>query len=206
MLKLRDIMTQDVVVVSSDMTLRRALELFAQRHITGAPVVEGKRVVGVVSASDLLTFVATTSEESEAIEPSTRRAEEWDELSKEEAAGLPDVEEEDDDEPSGSYFTELWSAPGPDAEAQLKEGPLGAHDVFEEHTVEEAMTREVCQLAPDASVTVAADYMRRANVHRILVLSGGELAGIVTTMDITRAVADRKIAARTYVFSRKVGG
>jgi CBS domain-containing protein len=199
MLKLQDIMTRDVTVVASDMTLRRALELFAQRHITGAPVVEGKKVVGVVSATDLLSFVATMSEETEDSESAAQRTETWDELSEEDASGLPELDEED--EAAGSYFTELWSAPGPDAESQLREGPLGAHDVLEEHTVEEAMTREVCKLSPDDSVTAAADYMRRANVHRILVLKGRELLGIVTTMDITRAVADHKLSARTYVFN-----
>jgi CBS domain-containing protein len=198
MLKLRDIMTRDVFTVSSDMTLRRALELFAQRHITGAPVLEGAKVVGVVSASDLLTFVADTGEEAEG-EHAAPRADTWDERTEAEDRGLADIEE--DDEAGGTYFTELWSAPGPDAESQLEEGPSGVHDVLEAHTVEEAMTREVCHLNPEATVTAAADYMRRAGVHRILVLKAGELEGIVTTMDITRAVADHKLSARTYVFN-----
>lgn len=199
MLKLQDIMTRDVTVVASDMTLRRALELFAQRHITGAPVLEGKKVVGVVSATDLLTFVATLGEESEESESTAQHTEAWDELSEEDAGELPEIDEDDED--AGSYFTELWSAPGPDAESRLREGATGGHDVLEEHTVEEAMTRDVCKLSPDDSVTAAADYMRRANVHRILVLKGRELRGIVTTMDITRAVADHKLSARTYVFN-----
>jgi CBS domain-containing protein len=96
MLKLQDIMTRDVTVVASDMTLRRALELFAQRHITGAPVLEGNKVVGVVSATDLLTFVATVSEETEEAESTTNSTDAWDELSEEDASGLPDVDEEDE--------------------------------------------------------------------------------------------------------------
>lgn len=203
MLKLRDIMTRDVVVVPEDMTLRRALELFAQRHITGAPVVNGKTVVGVVSTMDLLAFVASAPETDEETEDAGRRAEGWDELTPEETANLPELAEED--LPTATYFTELWSAPGPRAEAQLREGVSAAHDVLEEHTVDEVMTRDVVALPPDTAVPAAADYMRRAHVHRILVLCKRELEGIVTTMDITRAVAEHKLTVRTYLFPRGRG-
>ena len=43
MLRLRDIMTTDVVTVSPESTIREAMELFASRHISGAPVVAGNR-------------------------------------------------------------------------------------------------------------------------------------------------------------------
>lgn len=59
MLQVQDIMRTDVVTVSASATLREAAELFARRHIGGAPVVDGRRVVGVVSASDILTFAAS---------------------------------------------------------------------------------------------------------------------------------------------------
>ena len=51
MLALRDIMTADVVTVSPQTTLREAMELLAQRHLSGAPVVSGGELVGVVSAT-----------------------------------------------------------------------------------------------------------------------------------------------------------
>src|SRR5450759_2014620 len=52
MLKVRDIMTTDVVTVTPHTTLRDAIELFAKRHVSGAPVIDGVEVVGVVSTSD----------------------------------------------------------------------------------------------------------------------------------------------------------
>jgi hypothetical protein len=58
MLRLRDIMTTGVITVTPDTTLREAMELFAEHHISGMPVMEGTRVVGVVSASDVLAFAA----------------------------------------------------------------------------------------------------------------------------------------------------
>ena len=56
MLKLRDIMTRDVVSAAPDLTIREAMELLSERHVSGAPVVDGGKVVGVFSASDLLAL------------------------------------------------------------------------------------------------------------------------------------------------------
>ena len=78
---------------------------------------------------------------------------------------------------------------------------------LEEHTVSEAMTRTpVHALTPDIFVTIAADYMRRAKIHRVLVMKGQRLLGVVTTTDITNAVADGKLTAHTYVFDRLPAG
>jgi CBS domain-containing protein len=44
--------------------------------------------------------------------------------------------------------------------------------------------------------------MRQYGVHRVLVVTRGRLVGLVSAMDITRAVADRKLTAHTYVFEK----
>ena len=51
-------MTQDVVSATPDMTIRDAMQLLSERHLSGAPVIDGGKVVGVFSASDLLGFLA----------------------------------------------------------------------------------------------------------------------------------------------------
>jgi CBS domain-containing protein len=51
----------------------------------------------------------------------------------------------------------------------------------------------------------AAEQMRSADVHRLLVMEEGRLLGIVTTMDIVRAVAENRFVRRTYVFDRGRG-
>ena len=58
MLRLRDIMTRDVVSAAPDMTIRDAMELLSERHVSGAPVVDGGKVVGIFSATDLLDLLA----------------------------------------------------------------------------------------------------------------------------------------------------
>jgi CBS domain-containing protein len=58
MLRVRDIMTTDVVTLSPDLSLRDAMALLTRRHISGAPVVSAGRVVGVASLTDFADFAA----------------------------------------------------------------------------------------------------------------------------------------------------
>ena len=146
MLKLRDIMTTPVVSAAPDMTLREAMALLADRHISGAPVVSGGRVVGVFSSTDLLAYIA----------------------------------ELDDAQPSVSF--------------RRRQTPL------EELTVAEVMTRGAKSLPSDCSIDLAAAFMQRAQIHRVLVMDGEQLLGIVTTTDLAKAVAEHRIGTRTYVF------
>jgi CBS domain-containing protein len=44
--------------------------------------------------------------------------------------------------------------------------------------------------------------MQKYGVHRVLVVSHGKLVGIVSAMDIAKAVADAKLVNRVYVFNR----
>ena len=180
MLRLRDIMTTDVVTVGPQATLREALDLFAMRRVSGAPVVDGGRVVGVVSASDLLAFQASTPP----VPTATEEPAPW-----EEDAEPPGWES--DDEPAARYFSDTWNTLGPDSVERFAETATPEWDLLAEHTVAEIMTRRVIALGPEAEVTQAADRMRRAEVHRVLVMEKGALVGLVTTTDIMRAVAEK---------------
>ncbi|HKG90925.1 MAG TPA: CBS domain-containing protein [Gemmatimonadaceae bacterium] len=194
MLRVRDIMTADVVAVSPELSLRDAMELLAKCHVSGAPVVAAGRVVGVISATDLMAFAASTPGVP------TERLEQagWDERDE----GLAVVDAEEEQLPS-YYFSDLWADAGADVGQRFErtEGP--EWNVLEEHTVAEAMTASpVFSLPPTATVTEAAERMRHAGVHRLLIMEGEALRGIVSAMDITRTVADHGLAARRYVFNR----
>lgn len=54
MLRVRDIMTTDVVTLSPEATLEDAERCFADNRIGGVPVVRDGKVVGIVSKSDLV--------------------------------------------------------------------------------------------------------------------------------------------------------
>lgn len=149
MLKLKDIMTRDVVRTAPDMTLRAAMELLSERHVSGVPVVDGGKVVGIFSASDLLAFLTDLNDTTPSI-TFRRRS--------------------------------------------------GRRTPLEDVTVDEVMTRKVQSLPPDCSVDEAAVLMEERQIHRVLVMQGDVLLGIVSTFDVAKAVAEHRIRSRTYVF------
>ncbi len=188
MLRLRDIMTTDVVTLSPELTLRDAMALLASRHLSGAPVVAGGKVVGVISATDLMEFTASLPGVP------TRRAEpdevdDWQ---------VPALELGEDEVPE-AYFAEMWEDAGADASTRVSETEGPEWNALDEHTVAEAMTRSLFTLPPGTAVEFAAYRMRAIGVHRALVMQGDILVGIVTTKDIANAVADRKLTTRTFV-------
>ena len=56
-MKVKDIMVKDVVTLSPDDTFYDIVDLFAEKKISGAPVVEKGNVLGLVSESDIMKFV-----------------------------------------------------------------------------------------------------------------------------------------------------
>ena len=117
------------------------------RLVSGAPVVHVGRPIGMVSAADLLEFIAALPADPEAV-----------------SGGLE-------------------------------------HGILDDHTVEEAMTRgPLTTISPDAPASRAAELMQAEDVHRLPVVEDGKLVGIITTTDLVKAVADRKLSYRTFVF------
>lgn len=75
------------------------------------------------------------------------------------------------------------------------------HGILDDHTVDEAMTPgPLTTIAPDAPASRAAEIMQQQHVHRLPVVEDGKLIGIITTTDLVKAVADRKLSYRTFVF------
>ncbi|MEX2180297.1 MAG: CBS domain-containing protein [Gemmatimonadaceae bacterium] len=189
MLRLHDIMTRDLVTLSPEHTLREAMSILTSKHISGAPVVSGQNVVGVVSLTDLADLASSAP----GVPTEHPEQAEWGEF--DEPVDLPEGEE-----PPSSYFQRLWDDAGAEVGERMAapEGP--EWDALQEHTVGEAMTRDIQWLVPERSVEEAAQFMRNASIHRVLVIEDGKLLGMVTTKDIADAVADHKLSTRTYVF------
>jgi CBS domain-containing protein len=189
MLRLRDVMTTDVATLDSGSSVRDAMELLARHHISGAPVVEGRRVVGVVSATDLLAFAAEITGGAAPGEPPPAVQTE------EEPAGP------DGDEPLASWFTTMWDDDGADAAVRFSSARGPEWNLLEQHTVAEVMTAgRLVSLPSTALLTEAADTMTRESIHRILVMDGDRLLGIVTASDINKMAAEGKLGKRVYTF------
>ena len=196
MLRIRDIMTTDVITLDPNLTIREAMDVLTSKRISGAPVMAGDEVIGVVSATDLLQLAA-------AVPGVPTEREHRPELLDDEQQGEATEPDLRDDGPAALFFTDLWDDAGATVVERMAMPETAEWNALEEYTVSEAMTRApIHSLTPDTFVTIAADYMRRAKIHRILVMSGRRLTGVVTTSDITNAVADGKLTARTFVFDR----
>jgi predicted transcriptional regulator len=61
--------------------------------------------------------------------------------------------------------------------------------------VGDLMTAEVIGTAPSATVAAAARQMVERRIHRLFVFDGDRPAGVLSTKDVMRAVADQRIAA-----------
>lgn len=184
MLKVRDVMTRYVLILTPDSSLRDAADLFARHHVSGAPVVAGNTVVGVVTATDLVEFLS--------VAPLGKNAEDGMET----LVKRPTLDGWGAEEvPGALYLTEQSRGAGDETSPRFELGERTG-DVFAEHTVDEIMTVTVPWLSPETALVAAADFMQYAGVHRMLVLEHGRLAGIVTTSDVTRAVAQGRLGTR----------
>jgi len=70
MVKVQEIMTKQVVTIGPDELVKEAAALLARRDISGAPVVEGDRIVGVFSEADVLRSIKTTKKDLRLVYPS----------------------------------------------------------------------------------------------------------------------------------------
>ena len=196
MLRLRDIMTRNVVTLSPDVTIRDAMTLLSTRHISGAPVVSGTDVVGIISSNDLMAF---------AVELPGAIVEHLDPLGRGELTARDEHALEAELEPTGAFFTAMWDDADADVSVRFDGKTAADWSALDEHTVEEAMTRAPIHTMPDdASLPDAARFMRDHEIHRVLVTDQHECVGIVTPTDIADAVAAHLLDERASVMADDV--
>jgi CBS domain-containing protein len=145
--RVADLMTKDVFAVAPETSLIAAARLLANRHISGAPVVDPTgRVIGVVTLADL-------------IDPDRSRS---DRLG------------------TSLYY---YRAHG---RLQIAHGEA---PVTAEGIVSDVMSPFVLSVSGQSPLIDAVRLMLADDVHRLFVLEGGRLVGIVTTMDILREIS-----------------
>jgi len=147
-----DVMTREVATVTPETSIDNLCDLFRERRITGAPVVdEGGRLVGIVSKDDVLF------------------------------RGRGGV-------------TELRQTP--DIRALFSSGFVG----FDQggngaRRVGEIMTREVVSAPEESSVGDLCRLMWEHRIHRVPIVRGVLLVGIVSALDVCRAVMSGSLGA-----------
>lgn len=179
MVVVRDIMQTDIVTVPSDMNARQLARKLADEDISGVPVTDAEgSLQGVVSQTDLVRLAARGQHvhfvgAAPRFESRHRPDPDGDPAAD---AGGPD--------PFGFFLPEesAFSAHG-----LLDAGPEGQFDTT---TVEEIMTSVSYSVSPDMPVQDLADYLARGRIQRAVVVENGHLVGIVTAIDVLRAVAE----------------
>jgi CBS domain-containing protein len=184
MLRVCDVMTASPITISPEANLRDAVELLTRYGVSGVPVVRGGCVMGTLSARDIVTFEAST--------PGVPTRREEPDIWAEDAQPLLD----DSEIPASAFFAELWEDAGADVAERFRVSDSPEWDVLAGHSVEEAMSTAVLAVRPGVSVQTAAEFMRVTGAHRVLVIDQDGLVGIITPMDITRAVAEHRLNQR----------
>lgn len=183
MLCVRDVMTPDPITIGPEASLRDAVDLLTRHGISGVPVMRGERVMGTLSARDIIAFEASTpAVPTERNEPDDV----WEET--------PPLFADDTDTPPSVFFADLWDDAGADVAERLRINDSPEWDLLAEHTVDEAMSRSVLAVRPGSPLQTAAEFMKLTGAHRVLVLDQDRLVGIITPMDIARAVAEHRLS------------
>jgi len=168
-LTVREVMRRRVTQLSPDDTIESALRLFEESSISGAPVVDlSERLVGVLSLSDV-----ARSEHLDGDRVATQRGD----YAMSEPVGEELLDELDPEE----VFT-------------LKEDY--SPEILGRERVADWMTTDVVTIAPGASVAEACRRMIERQIHRVFVVEGGRLVGLLSSFDVVRAVAGMTPGAR----------
>jgi CBS domain-containing protein len=153
-MQVREAMRADLEAVSPSATLTALERLLTKQRISGVPVVDGQRIVGVVSRTDIVK--AAVAEQAVA-----EIASDW--------YHVPAAPQ--------SSISEIGATMG---------------EQLVKLTVADVMTREVIAVAPDDALIDAIKLMASKELHRVLVVAEGKLAGILTSTDVLRVLAEGK--------------
>lgn len=173
-LTVADIMRETVRTIAPECTVAELIRVLTTERISGVPVADGDgRLLGVVSVTDVIRLLSDHQEEP---------------------CGDPLLVATDDPgragtlEPDPQDVLESYLLDAGDRLPDLRR-PGNETSLLAETAVEEIMTPATFTISPDASITELADFLTRGGIHRTLVVDKGSLMGIVTAVDIVRAVA-----------------
>ncbi len=185
--KVREVMSQPVVSVSPDVSVFEAGEIVEDRRVKRLPVLDGGKLVGIVTQTDLIRVLTSYGMWRDVVEIMTR--------------DVATVQRGD----SVAKVAEMMSAHSISGivvmDAKQVVGVLTERDLLRrvmaqckdpaKVKVEEVMSSPVMSVPPYYSVFSSSRIMEKTHVRRLVVEDNGRLCGVVTQTDIFRAVEDR---------------
>lgn len=187
---MRDIMRPARWTVRSDDTLRRAERILARRRVHYVLVVDGGKLVGLLTERDVLDQHTSTSDPWWRV--SVGRA-----MQTVPATASPD-------EPVSNARARLRGSPAdvlPVVEHGFLLGEISATDILETElrraepaplpiTVGDAMTEAVATVAPSDTLLAAATLMVDHQLRHLPVIQDGAVAGMISDRDIRNVAGD----------------
>jgi CBS domain-containing protein len=160
-INVEQVMTRDVLALRPEMTVKQMDRALLERHVSGAPVVDGNRLVGVVSRADVIRALYEDQRE---------------------AARISD------------FYTSPLPLPLPALEQLAKDSRRVAQHLADLR-VSEIMTPDPITVAPTDDLVSVARLMSSERIHRLPVVEEGELAGIISALDLVAMIAEHGLAA-----------
>lgn len=77
--------------------------------------------------------------------------------------------------------------------AEAESGAGGLQTLLDTTTVRAIMTPQPLAVSPETTAAEAAQQMLYADVHRLYVVADDRVVGVISTMDLVRAVATRRL-------------
>ena len=185
--KLAQIMSSPVETVSSDLSVLDASEIMGEKHIKRLPVLEGGKLVGIVTQTDLvqaLTSYGLWKDISEVmslnvagIQSTASVAEAAEVMTSQEISCIIAL---DGEEVAGIL-----------TEKDLLGRVVALHKDPADVKIEHVMSSPVASIPSTCSIFCANKIMEEMNVRRLVVMKDKRLCGIVTQTDIFMAVRSR---------------
>jgi len=187
-MKIRDVMTKEIISVDKDVDLSHVLNLMKKHEITKIPVVSNKKLIGVIT--DNIIAYKLGSKRKRGIPASRLHASSVTEKNIE--IFSPDTEiktvlrKVGEPGPTMLFILENDKLSGVVTKADLL--PL----VKSDKKIKDLMQKKLHVVSPDDRVIHARRIMIDENVARLPVLYLGKLVGIISDTEITFALADLK--------------
>lgn len=160
MKKVKDFMNRKVITIKPSDSIFDAAKVFSELGISGAPVVYRKKVVGVISETDIIKFMSMKLSDVMELPPKMMQQ-------------------------SLSMLCIGLIRVGREHLGLKKE-----IDRLSRTRVKDVMSKEAVSIGPDANVFDAAAIMQRHDVNRLPVVRKGKLVGLIARADLIRALIE----------------
>jgi CBS domain-containing protein len=187
-MEIKDIMTKDVIFVDKDVDLKYVLKLMKKHNITKIPVVEEKKLIGVIT--DNIIAVKLGSIRNKGV-PAARLH----------ASSVIDKNIEIiSPETKIKAILKMVGEPGPTMLNVVENGKLvGVATkadllpmVKSEKNIREIMHKKIHSVSPDDRIIHARRIMIDENIARLPVINNGTLIGVISDNEIVFALAELK--------------